>query len=187
MGEGFLYIFLGCLIFPANILAIYRFYQQQMNKAFFILASALCVNNFLMGFIGLLLGFAKFSKHHPLGFTGCVFLIGGIGAVTTCTMFIHALISYERRRAITATNFITTRTIIYIYLALAFILPFGFWAIYETILGAAAIFYVKTKPNSNDLILICNPQDVPFIGGNEVIFTIQGFIIPTAIIVYNYW
>ena len=187
MAEGLVYIALGCLIFPANVLAIYRFYKQKMSKTFFILASSLCINNFLMGFLGLLMGIAKYSPKHPLEFTGCCLIAGGIGAITTCTLFVQALISYERRRAIVATNFVQKNVKFFELLALAFILPFGFWSIYMALLGGAAVFDVRLHPNTTETILMCNPADVPFIGGNEVIFTIQGFIIPTVIIVYNYW
>ena len=153
---------------------------------FFVLASSLCINNFLMGLLAFIMGVAKFSPNHPFGLGGCVIIVGGIGAVTTCTLFIQALISYERRRAILATTFIKVNTRIYIFLALSFILPFMFWSIFETAFGASEILNVRLDRNTNETILICNPADVPFIGGNEVIFTLQGFVIPTIFIVYNY-
>ena len=132
------------------------------------------------------MGLTKFSGNHPLGFVGCVMVAGGIGSITSGTMFIQALISYERRRAITGTTYFKYNFGIYIFLALAFIFPFGFWIVYMTIFEAAVVFNVKVAPDSNDTILVCNPANAAFIGANEIIFTMQGFVVPTIIIVYNY-
>ena len=178
---------LGCLIFPANSLTIYRFYKQKLNKTFFLLAATLCVNNFFMGLLAFLIGAAKFSPNHPLGQIGCVLVVGSLGAITNCTLLIQALISYERRRAIVAKNFIQINTRIYAFLVLAFIIPYGFWFAFESVLGGAKTFNVQVNSHSTETILICNPADVPFIGGNEILFTMLSFVIPAILIVYNYW
>ena len=133
------------------------------------------------------MGVAKFSLGHPLGLAGCYLIAIAISGITSSTLFVQALISCERRRAILATNFIQSNRRFFIFAGMAFFLPFAFWAIYVVPLGGAVVFDVRVSPNSTDTILVCTTADVPFIGGNEVIFTIQSFIIPTSIIVYNYW
>lgn len=185
--EAILMYVISFLIIPGNMLAIYRFYKQKLNKMFFLLASSLCINNFGMSFLGFLMAAAKASDTHPFQQAGCVLVLTLIGGIATFTMAVQAFISYERRRAVTSTTFLTFSYRIYIFLALALIYPFTYWAVFFEVFGGADYVTVRTNPNTTETIGVCSTDDVAFYGSNEVTFAIQGYLIPCVFIIYNYW
>ena len=185
--EGAIMLTISILIVPANVLAIYRFWRQKLNKLFLTLAISLCVNNFLMAALGIMFGIAKFADNHPLGHIGCVFTLMPLGGIAMFTMYVQVLISYERRRVVLCDSFFKIKTRMYVLLGLAGAYSFIYWTICMTVLGAADLFTARIDKNSTETITICNPADIFFLGSNEVLFSIQAFIIPVGLIIFNYW
>ena len=186
---GFVYIVFSILIIPANCFAIFKFYKSQMNKMFFLLTISLCLCNFAMSFNGFLVGFANISmdRQNSFSFFSCSFFFNFTMFINTCTMAIHAIISYERRKAITSLNFLTTNYRVYILLLLTLIYSalasFSFW------ITAGVFGYLEARidRNSTQTIWICTSQDILFPGFAEAIWFTLVFGIPLSVIIYNYW
>ena len=180
-------IFFSILIFPANIWAIYKFYQQKLNKMFFILVTALCINNFAMVLLGLLDGTAKFTNNHPFGYAGCIMSLSGGPCIGSFTMIVQAILSYERRKVATTTTIFTFHFRVYVMLFLGAIYSVVFWTIVNTSFGGASYLKVKAARNSTETFFLCSTGDFGFPGSFETTFTLIGFGIPSVVIVYNYW
>ena len=180
-------LILVAMIVPANCLAIYRYSRRKISRSFFVLAVSLCFNNFLMSILGTFFGLAKFYEKHPLEQVGCTITMVLVGGVASFTMLVQALISYERRRAVTSLSMTKPALRIYILLAIAAALPFGVWIIAFGVFEEADYIVVRTLPNSNHTITICNPGDIAFMGSNESIFALCGFLLPALVICFNYW
>ena len=119
--ESVILMILAVAIIPANIFAIKRFYEKKMNKTFFTLVSALCCCNFAMSFIGILTALSRSMDKFPLGSFGCYLLTIWLCSITTITMMVQALISYERRKVITKVSIHTFHYRVYISLAVVII------------------------------------------------------------------
>ena len=140
-----------------------------------------------MSFLGIFFGIGKYSQKHPLGETGCIITMVLIGGIASFTMLVQALISWERRRAITNLSFVSFQYRIYTLLGLAAGIPFIFWIIIFAGLKEADYIRIRIDPNSMETIEICNPGDVAFVGSNEILFSTCAFLLPAIFICFNYW
>ena len=179
-------IILCCLIFPANILAIYRYYRQNINKIFFTLITSLCVINMIYGCIGFVNAVAKLTDQHPFGWFGC-----GISYCIGCTilnitMAIEALISYERRKVITNVQIATFSTRVYVMLSVSIASLIGFWLIMYSKLVTLHFIPIRFDKNSTATVDVCIAKSHVFPGFLELVFSFTELIIPGAIIIYNY-
>ena len=140
-----------------------------------------------MSILGTLFGLSKFSQKHPLERLGCIATMVLIGGVASFTMLVQVLISFERRKAVTNRVFWKFSNQIYIFIALAGLLPFTAWifvfGVFEN------INYLEVRTNSQipqETIHVCAPKDIVFLGFNEIIFTLFGFLLPMFFICFNY-
>ena len=124
---------------------------------------------------------------HPLGKYGCYTCVVGASIIVTITMFIQAVISYERRKVITKVTIHTFHYRVYILLALSVFCPVVFWIIYFNQLEGSSYHAVRLDRNSTETIEVCVPSSLNYVGRNEIVFTLFGFFIPTSIILFNYW
>ena len=187
MLESVIVMILAVTIIPANVWAIYRFHRKKLNKTFFSLVTSLCVCNLAMSVIAIISGLARTMDKHPLGKAGCTISMTGLCGITTVTMMIQAIISYERRKVITkiAINQFSYR----VSLALVASVLFGmvFWIVYFVPFQGLAYISVRTDENSTNTIEICCTSSFGFLSLPEIIFTSVAFFIPTMTILYNYW
>ena len=123
---------------------------------------------------------------HPFGHAGCYITIAGICIVSTATMSVQALISYERRKVITKVSIHTFHYRVYILLALAVVFAFVFWVVYFYI-DSLYFYQVRYDKNSTATYGVCDASAMRMVGKNEIIFTMVAFLIPTAFIIFNYW
>ena len=178
--EGMILIILSSGIIPANLLAIYQFYKKRLNKMFFLLTTCLCFCNFGMSVVGFVDGLAKFSDDHPLGIVDCgISLILGC-STSTITMFIQALISFERRKVATSIEILTFHNRVYVLLILSFLGGFASWTIIFGVLGGMELTELRTDPKSMTTVAY-------YPGLIEVVFALFTFTIPAMCIVTNYW
>ena len=190
--ERFSILFLSILIIPANCFAIREFYKRKINKIFFILTASLCICNFFMSLNGIVNGLSNISDtiRHWLGYYGCAFCFTTGLAIQTCTMMIHATISYERRKAITSTTLLTTTFNYRVYSFLGLSVVYGVVVAYMYFIkpfGALAFVEARYDSNSNDTIWVCANQDFGFLGLNEITWGVFTNVIPMTIISINYW
>ena len=186
--ESVILLFLAIAIIPANSFGIYQFNQTKMNKTFFILVIALCCCNLAMGINGILLGFARFMDNHPLGNVGCYLISFGICSITTITMMIQALISYERRNLITKVWIHSFHYRVYILLAVIVVFGFLFWILFFHFTANLTTIPVRFNQNPNSKFYqVCNSSSKISIGFGEATFSLVAFVIPITIIIFNYW
>ena len=183
--EEIVLIVLALMIIPANVSAINKFKKKRLNKTFFTLIVALCCCNFCMCFIGIVTGLSRYMDQHPFGQAGCYITIAGLAIVTTATVFIQALISYERRQVITKVSVHTFHYRVYILLALIIAFSVVFWVFYFHFDGLS-FYQVRYDKNSTATYGVCDATAMRMVGKNEIIFTMIGFFIPTAFILFNY-
>lgn len=185
--EAVIHISLAILKIPTNIWAIYKFYKKKLNKIFFILVTSLCTCNLAMSIPAMLNGFAKYLDRHPLGIFGCSISMFGGCAITTITMMVQVLISYERGKVVTSVSFLTFHYRVYFMLVLSIIYATVFWIVYFAQFNGFTYLTVFVQPNSTKTLEVCCTSDMAYFGVAEVIFASVAFIIPTAFILYNYW
>ena len=184
--EAAILIILAILMLPTNILAIYRFYKKKLNKIFFILVTSLCVCNLIFFIPSIINGLSKITQSHPLGLYGCfISTIGGCG-ITTTIMMIQVLISYERVKVITSVSIYTFQKRVYIFLSLVFLYGFGFWTFYFIFYGGLTYLPVRIDANSTQTVGVCCTTQLGFFGTPEIVYTFVAFLIPTALILFNY-
>ena len=178
-------IVLCCLIFPANILAIYKFYRKGINRIFFTLITAFCLTNMSYATIGFVNQVATF-RDHPFGLIGCGISYCGGSICLNITMAIQALISYERRKVITSVAIAKFSSRVYILLSASIIGLVGFWIVMYTVLVDSKHIPMHLKPNSTEITNVCILVNRVFPGFLELIFTIFQLVIPGGIIIRNY-
>ena len=187
VAESVIFMILSIAIIPANIIAIKRFYKTKLNKTFFTLVTALCCCNFAMSLIGIFTAVARFTKNHPLGIYGCYLITIWLCSVTTITMMVQALISYERRKVITSVTIQTFHNRVYIMLTLVIIGSLIFWIIFFTFFDGLSYHQVRYDRNTTDTWEVCVGSSIKYVGRNEIVFTLIGFFIPAGVILFNYW
>ena len=185
--EAVVLLVLAIAIIPANVLGIVKFYKRKLNQTFFALVTALCCCNVAMGVIGILIGLARYMDKHPMEKFGCLLTSIGVSSISTATLYIQAIISYERRKVITQITIHRFHFRVYIMLAFVTSVSVIFWTIFSLGLGAITYNKVQLDQNSTDTIEICATASLGLIGLPEMIFSVFGFMIPANIVVYNYW
>ena len=189
--EGITSLIFSILIIPANCFAIHQFYKRKINKIFFILTASLCIGNMLMAINGFVNGLINVSDpiRNWFGYYGCAFCFTSAIGIRSCTMMIHAIISYERRKAIASTTFLTTFNYrVYSFLGLSVV--YGVVVAYMYFIkpfGALAYVEARYEKSSNDTIWVCANQDFGFLGLAEITWGIVVIGIQLSIIIYNYW
>ena len=174
-------IILCSLIFPANILAIYKFYRQNINRIFFTLITSLCLINMIYGCIGFVNAVAKLTDQHPFGWYGCFGCI-----ILNITTAIQTLISYERRKVITNVQIATFSSRVYIMLTISIVVLTGFWLLMYSTLVTIHFVPIRLDSNSTNTLNVCIAKSQVFPGIIELVFSFTGLIIPGTIIIYNY-
>ena len=187
LAEGIICIALCCLVFPANLLTIYKFYQKGINRVFFTLITAFCITNMSYAATGFVNGVATFGDH-PFGLVGCGISFCGGNMSLNITMAIQALISYERRKVITSVTLAKFSSRVYILLSVSIIGLVGFWILMYTVLVDIDYISMQLEPNSTAAIAnVCISPSCIFPGFLELVFSICQLVIPGAIIIRNYW
>ena len=184
--EGVVCIALSCLVFPANIFAIYKFYQTKINRIFFALIAAFCITNIFYASISLMNGIATFGDH-PLGWFGCAMSSCGGCISLNIAMAIQTLISYERRKVITSVTLAKFSSRVYILLAMSTVGLTGFWILMYSVLIEFRYVPIHLTPNSTEIANVCIAASRIFPGFLELIFAFCQLVIPGAIIIRNYW
>ena len=98
--EGSIFISVGLLVIPANILAIHNYSKKQMNKELLILIYSLCCYNLLNVPVIFIYGTARMLDNFPLSQFGCFMAVPFALAINNSTTLTLALISYERRQVL---------------------------------------------------------------------------------------
>ena len=186
LAEGIVCIVLCCLVFPANILAIYKFYQKGINRVFFTLITAFCITNMSYAATGFVNGVATFGDH-PFGLVGCGISFCGGNMSLNITMAIQALISYERRKVITSVTIAKFSSRVYILLSASIIGLIGFWILMYSVIVDLKYVPIHLTPNSTAIAYVCIAPSRIFPGFLELVFAICQLVIPGAIIIRNYW
>ena len=186
--NGIVVIIFSILIFPANFIAIYKFYQRKISKMFFILTTCLCIGNLAMGVNGIFVGILNLNDRHPGGYWGCAYAYVSYLVITSTTLITQGILSYERKRAIMSTTFLTANYRVYLFLigALFYSIAFGF-IYYIKPLGIVHHTHVRYDKNSTQTYGVCTTNDFAFIGLGEVIYSVIIMGFPLTIIIYNYW
>ena len=188
--KGIVITLLSLCIIPANCYAIYKFYLRNVNKMFFVLTTSLCICNFFMSINGLYIGLVNifFNRNTTsIGYAGCVFCFTSTMITSSSTMIIQAIISFERRKVITSTTFITVNSRVYIFLSLMVVYTISVAFIFFLPVGTLSYIEARIDRNSTETIWVCTTKDVVFTGFVETIWSTLVFGIPLAIIFYNYW
>ena len=185
MAEGIVCIVLCCLIFPANLLAIYKFYQKGINRIFFTLITAFCFTNMSFATVGFVNGVATF-RDHPFGLVGCGISYCGGSICLNITMAIQTLISYERRKVITSVTIATFSSRVYILLSISIVGLIGFWILMYSVLVDLKYVPIHLEPNSTKTANVCIAPSRIFPGFLELVFAVCQLVIPGTIIIRNY-
>ena len=185
LAEGIVCIALCCLIFPANLLAIYKFYQKGINRIFFTLITAFCITNMSYASVGFVNGVATF-RDHPFELVGCGISYCGGSICLNITMAIQTLISYERRKVITSVTIATFSSRVYILLSLLIAGLIGFWILMYSVLVDLKYVPIHLEPNSTKVANVCIAPSRIFPGFLELVFAVCQLVIPGTIIIRNY-
>ena len=187
--TGFVFILLSIFIIPANCFAIFKFYKSPMNKMFFLLTISLCLCNFAMSFNGFLIGLKNVlsDDRDSFSFFSCSFFFTFTMFINTFTMAIHAIISYERRKAITNKNYLTENARVYIFLMLTLVYSSVTSVLFWLPAGNLGYIEARIEPNSTETIWICTTQDFVITGFGEALWSTLVFGLPLSAIIYNYW
>ena len=187
MAEAILFFVLCISIFPANSLAIYKFYRNGINRIFFTLITAFCITNMIYALVGFVNAVAKYSEYHPFGLIGCGISFCGSCLCYNVTMAVQALISYERRKVITSVSIATFSTRVYILLSASILFLTGFWILIYTVTVTLHFIPLHLAPNSTEIAHVCVAESHIFPGFLELVFAISELVVPGAIIIRNYW
>ena len=186
--NGIVFIILSLCIIPANCYAIYKFYLRNVNKMFFILTTSLCICNFSMSAHGLYTGVVNIlhMQGYTISYSGCGFYLMGSTATTICTMVIQAIISYERRKAITSTTFLRVNYWTYIFLALTVAYSITVTVVFFIPAGVMSYEQARVDRNTSEMTWVCTGTNIVFTGFIEAFWGVLVFVIPLAFIIYNY-
>ena len=187
LAEGIVGLVLCCCIFPANLLAIYKFYKKGINRIFFTLITAFCITNLAYACVGIVDSIATYSKQHPLGIVGCGISYCGGSLCLNLIMAIQALISYERRKVITKVSISNISSKLYILLSVSIVTLTGFWIMMYTTAVTLHFIPIYVEPNSTETIYVCIAKSHIFPGFLEIVFAFVQLVIPGVIIIRNYW
>lgn len=170
------------------MLAIYKFARSKLNKTFTILASSLCCLNLCMILPAVMNAIASVAPAHPLGHVGCTLSFAGVSTISMLTMWVQAIISYERRKAVTSVSLIVSinHNRVYILLALAVTFFILFSSIIYGVFDSITFLQVRIAKNSNETIHICSMPQLWFMGFIEILYSLIGFHLPIVSIVFNY-
>ena len=186
--NGIVVIIFSILIFPANFMAIYKFYQSKISRTFFILTTYLCIGNVAMGINGIYTGIFNLTDRHPGGYWGCVYSCLSYLVFISTTLLTQVILSYERKRAITSTTFLTANYRIYLFLLIALLYSIILGCIYYIKpMGIVNFTRVRYDKNSTETFDVCTSNDFAFSGLGDLIYSLVIIAFPLVIIIYNYW